>query len=401
MREDSEPVDEKTRQASRAEALAKLTTPTPTAADIFCELDAFPFPVVGAAPDAADITTAVRVALRTEKAISLSLPRPFSDSDDVHAPPPLLRAHTVDTQPKPVPLDIDLRGRLVRARNAPKASSSSGLTISSTSSASPALSLDWPSSSVSHGSSASDHTVSTRDEHFSRGPPRAPYAVADKRAAESAIDVLAVVAEDVANSADPRLPPKTSLKRRSTQRRNRTLSVSERMPAEVSEGSLELPKLHDRSNVLKPLRPYRLVPMGRSFSSGLVTEPTSSEKELLGARSRSGPFANADTSALGRTPSTALPVGRSARPLGQQRFFSDPSLEGVPPRIFDDVGAPPPVRARHESCGAFAAGSSSAGRDHEPIRRWSATPTVRTKLVVREEGKASVTYVRIMFRCTP
>ena len=46
MREESAPINEQTRQAFRAEALAKLTTPTPTP---MTELDGFPFPPVEAA----------------------------------------------------------------------------------------------------------------------------------------------------------------------------------------------------------------------------------------------------------------------------------------------------------------------------------------------------------------
>ncbi|GAA5953374.1 hypothetical protein JCM8115_000508 [Rhodotorula mucilaginosa] len=50
MREESAPINEQTRQAFRAEALAKLTTPTPTP---MTELDGFPFPPVEAALGAA------------------------------------------------------------------------------------------------------------------------------------------------------------------------------------------------------------------------------------------------------------------------------------------------------------------------------------------------------------
>ncbi|GAA5871828.1 hypothetical protein JCM3774_000312 [Rhodotorula dairenensis] len=389
-REHSEPIDEHTRQASRAEALAKLTTPTPTAADIFRELDAFPFPVVGAAPDAADITTAVRVALRTERAVSLSLPRPLSGPAGKPVPPPLVRANTVDAQPNPIPLDIDLRGRLVRARNAPMVSSSPGLTISTTSSASPGLSsLGWPESRGSRESCAS--TASTSDESFPLRQAGVLYAVEGKGAAESAIDVPAVVEEDVATFAGPRLRPRTALKRRSTQKAKRALPVSDRMPDDAPEGSLELPSLQDRRVArTQPPRPCRLALMERSFSSGLVLEPTLAERDQVSVPSCGADVAVAATAAPERAQPTVEPV--PARPPGQQRCFSDPVLEGLPPRMDDGVRAFTPARSRHESYGVAGAGNPPVERYHDPVRRWSATPAVRTKLVVRELGKPPVTY---------
>ncbi|TKA55422.1 hypothetical protein B0A53_02348 [Rhodotorula sp. CCFEE 5036] len=229
MREESAPINEQTRQAFRAEALAKLTTPTPTP---MTELDGFPFPPVEAALGA-DVLAApdadAQAATHRMHGTSISLSRLGTDSAAV--PPALSRANTVDSHPDPVPLDIDLRGRLVRARNSPRASDSPGLTISSRSSTPSDLTgpegPEWISSRESRTSTL---TVPSSEE---ASPPRPS---SSQTMTGSPIAALSVVDEDATNPAQrPRMP----LNRRSIQKPVRGRAASDRLVEDAPEDGLK------------------------------------------------------------------------------------------------------------------------------------------------------------------
>ncbi|GAA5980311.1 hypothetical protein JCM10908_001610 [Rhodotorula pacifica] len=393
-REDSAPIDEATREASRAEALAKLTTPTPTSANFSRELDGFPFPVVEAAP--VGVTLAVSqmelppVTHIEPHAASLFLPHVGTSPDGPAQAPRLLRSNTVDAHPNPVPLDIDFRGRLVRARNSATSSASPALTISSTSSGSP-LSAPRPESLDSRGSFASSRTASGGEETIAMRPGASPYAAQTSRATESAIDVLAIVDEDSPFPASPRLRARTSLARRSSQKRPQISPASGELVEDASEDSQVLPRPR---NGPKPLRPYRLSTTERSFSSGLVTEPTIAEREKLGSSSLGGPTVILTASTPGVVEPAMTPAAGYALPRSQQRFLSDPALEDWSRNFVVPAGVQLPLRTRHESFGVSGDDSPNvhAPGTLETSRRWSTGAAVRTKLVVREHGKPVATY---------
>ena len=386
MREESAPINEQTRQAFRAEALAKLTTPTPTP---MTELDGFPFPPVEAALGA-DVLAApdadAQAATHRMHGTSLSLSRLGTDSAAV--PPALSRANTVDSHPDPVPLDIDLRGRLVRARNSPRASDSPGLTISSRSSTPSDLTgpegSEWISSRESRTSTL---TVPSSEE---ASPPRPS---SSQKMTGSPIAALSVVDEDATNPAQrPRMP----LNRRSIQKPVRARAASDRLVEDAPEDGLAFLSRQKRPDVAQigPRRPYRLSTTERSFSSSLVTDLTLSQKEQLQASPRDVPLSFVKTA----SPDVALPAApdidnRVTRPRSQQRFLSDPALEEGAGRLMSDALASPPRRTRHQSFGLPSEGI--ANLDRSPSRRWSGA--VRTRLVVREQGKPAVTYVSRLF----
>ena len=390
MREESAPINEQTRQAFRAEALAKLTTPTPTP---MTELDGFPFPPVEAALGA-DVLAApdadAQAATHRMHGTSISLSRLGTDSAAV--PPALSRANTVDSHPDPVPLDIDLRGRLVRARNSPRASDSPGLTISSRSSTPSDLTgpegPEWISSRESRTSTL---TVPSSEE---ASPPRPS---SSQTITGSPIAALSVVDEDATNPAQrPRMP----LNRRSIQKPVRGRAASDRLVEDAPEDGLVFLSRQKRPDVAQigPRRPYRLSTTERSFSSSLVTDLTLSQKEQLQASPRVVPLSFVKTASSGvELPAAPDVDNRVTRPRSQQRFLSDPAFEEGAGRPMSDALASPPRRTRHHSFGLPSEGISNL--DRSPSRRWSGA--VRTRLVVREQGKPAVTYVSRLFLFGP
>ena len=381
VREESAPIDEHARQAFRAEALAKLTTPTPTP---IAELDGFPLPPVAATLGAALAAPDASVQAATHRAhgTSLSLSRLGTVSPPV--PPTPSRANTVDSHPEPVPLDIDLRGRLVRARNSPRASDSPGLTISSRSSTPSDLTgPEGPEWISSRGSRTSTLTVPSSEE---ASPPRPS---SSQKITGSPIAALSVVDEDATNPAGTEQRPRMPLNRRSTQTPIRARAASDRLTE--PDGPV-LTSRQTRPDVAQigPRRPYRLSTTERSFSSSLVTDLTLSQKEQLQASRRGVPLSFVKTASSG----VALPAApdtddRFTRPRSQQHFSSNSALGEGTGRLMSDVRASPPRRMRHQSFGLPNEGISNL--DRSPSRRWSGA--VRTRLVVREQGKPAVTYV--------
>lgn len=386
MREESAPVDEQAKQAFRAEALAKLTTPTPTP---ITELDGFPFPAVEAAPGAAVLAEPdASPRAGTHRAHGTSSPSPSRlGADSPTVPPASPRAITVESHPEPVPLDIDLRGRLVRARNSPRASDSPGLTISSRSSTPSDLTgpegPQWISSRESRTSTLT--TLSSEES----SPPRPS---SSQKVTGSPIAGLSVVDEDARNPAGTRHRPRMPLNRRSTPKPIRAREVSDRLTEDAHEETVPLTSRQTRPNVAQvgPRRPYRLSTTERSFSSSLVTDLTMSQREEVQASPRDVPLSFVKSASSGVALPAALPdTDRFTRPRRQQRFLSDPALGEDASRPVSGEAASTPRRTRHQSFGLPSEGISNL--DRSPSRRWSGA--VRTRLVVREQGKPAVTYV--------
>ncbi|GEM06563.1 serine/threonine protein kinase SepH [Rhodotorula toruloides] len=431
----SPPVDEQTRQAFRAEALAKLTSPTPTQTRFPDELASFPFPAVErqlTPPRPTRLPPALLTPdLPTQSSTSLILPLPSARNglfavDQAPSPPALVRSYSVGLHPEPVQLDIDFRGRLVRVRNSHPASSSPALTVSSTgSSSSPSSSRisDWRPSTGSRKSSDTSVTVSGQScEQGSHDTSAGIYALSgDRRVVESAIDVLAVVEEDEAPfPASPLLRPKRSPTKHGEvdlpnwlpSQGQKRISLDECLPLKANPDVLVVSRQRHRSlapapsAVKPPLRPFQLSTNDRTFSSGAVVEPTSSEREQLGlsASTAANPSFSTKADFFARPLSSAL----MDRPRAGKRCLSElhtPDSRPVSPDSDRNYGiglgfpsgfvtGMPSARTRHESL-VFSGDEDARGSDYRQrrvSRRISSGAATRTKLVLREKGKPVLIY---------
>ncbi|BGO96869.1 putative Cell division control protein 15 (putative) [Rhodotorula toruloides] len=430
----SPPVDEETRQAFRAEALAKLTSPTPTQTSFPDDLASFPFPAVEqhvTPPRPTRPPPALPTPdPPTQSSTSLILPLPsarnsLSAVDLVPSPPALVRSYSVGLHPEPVQLDIDFRGRLVRARNSHPAGSSPALTVSSTTSSSPGSSRisDWRPSTGSRKSSDTSVTASAQScDQPSNEQPSGLYALSsDRRVVESAIDVLAVVEEDEPPfPASPLLRPKRSptkrgdidLPHRRPSRGEKRISFDGSLPLQANPDVVVVSRQRHRalaptpSATKPPLRPFRLSTVDRTFSSGAVVEPTPSEREQLGLSSSTA--ANSSPSTVGELFTRPLSPARIDRPRAGKRCLSElhtPDSRPVSPASDRDYGVGlgfpsglvsgmSSVRTRHESL-VFSGDEDMSGgeyRQRRVSRRISSGAATRTKLVLREKGKPVLTY---------
>ncbi|GAA5831379.1 hypothetical protein JCM11251_004003 [Rhodosporidiobolus azoricus] len=441
----SPPLDSDARDAYRAEALAKLTSPTPTNSRFPDDLTSFPFPAVPSvdstprAPPPRPIRPPPAVpASGSTHSLILPLPsaRDCFDAEDPTVPPPLTRSNTVGLHPSPVPLDIDFKGRLVRARNSHPAKDSPSLTISSNSSSgtssSPGSSRfsDWGPPVESRKSSESSFSPSLATEEHAPSPlsKGGLYALAaDRRLVESAVDVLAVVDEDDAPiSAAPavrvkRSPskagPNGSPARRPSTTKKR-ISLDSSLPSHASSTDvLVLSRPRNRpgppssasssSNAGSPLpvkliHPFRLSQTDRAFSSGVVVEPTRNEKDELGLHVATAiPFpAAAGKRAASPPPRPSSPQrSRAGKRCLSELHTEDRSTSSEREKLYGlGLGLPSSLaasggRTRHQS---FAVDVEEVQhedlRQRRASRRVSSGAAVRTKLVLREKGKATLTY---------
>ncbi|GAA5910961.1 hypothetical protein JCM5296_005675 [Sporobolomyces johnsonii] len=441
----SPPVDEVTRAAARAEALAKLTSPTPTSSKFpDGQFDAFPFPDIAPTSSSPPPRPSRPLPPLPSHASSTSLI--LTPTRTAVSTPPLSRSNTVSLHPSPsVALDIDFRGRLVRARNSHPSPS---LTLSSSPSSSAFGSLRGGASPVSSrfnewgmsGSRKSSETSlslsitpSTPEKEpagsHSNGGAGSMYSLADRRMAESAVDVLAVVEEDEAplTTSAARAVRRTSMKRspskaKQTDSPRRRASLATLSPQ--SPDVLIMPRTRPRPPSTKsnsgskldlPVRPLRLSQNVRSFSSGAAVEPTQSEKEEYGSRftSAGGParptgkvnFADSTPPSLGEPipfPSSSSPGARafSPPPRPHRRATSElhierplsPSPSGPVYGLGIGMGHPRHQRSRHESFSPENDEPEGALRARRASRRMSGGQATRTKLVLREKGKPTLTY---------
>ncbi|GAA5872447.1 hypothetical protein JCM16303_004521 [Sporobolomyces ruberrimus] len=458
-------IDEATRKANREEALARLTSPTPTSVRFpDSDFDAFPFPRVPTPRN--DLPS-------TEPSNSQPPPRPLrappapptstsshslivTSSAPPLSPPPLPRSNTVSLHPSPsVALDIDFKGRLLRARNTNTPSSppptstplSASTSIGSDSSHAESAFSNFspPSSRFADWSSRRSSDTSLSLSINPPTPEKDPlgsstsvnrssdfYGISDRRHAESAVDVLARVEED---ESPLRIPPrlggrvpsvkrsttKTSVSppRRSSSKRlslERTLSTAAQPDVVIISRN---PSRHPNSLVVA--HPGRLSETNRSISSGAAVEPTRSEKEEYGSRfsistgvrSPTGaskvnfadtsssrapssslrredsiPFPSDATAASRRLPSLERkPHKRANSDLHVGQLVSSPTSSG--PGI--GLGLPPMTRSRHESIAPDVDSAGDALQARRTSRRKSGQ-VPRTKLVIREKGKPTLTY---------
>ncbi|GAA5861956.1 hypothetical protein JCM8547_001538 [Rhodosporidiobolus lusitaniae] len=434
------PANEEEREANRAEALAKLTSPTPTGTRFPDDLTSFPFPPVDFSAPPAPRSPPPRPTRPppalpnsgTSHSLILPLPssRPSLDPEDPTTPPPLTRSNTVGLHPSPVPLDIDFKGRLIRARNSHpnNASPSLAASISSFGTSSPPNTSrfsDWgPPSGGSRKSSETSLTMSIAPDEREEGPwppvkKGGLYALAtDMRLVESAVDVLAIVEEDETpySSAPPvrvkRSPSKQAGSNGSPARRpsaagRRRISF-EPPPSHGDADVLVLPRTRIRptstsasGSPSKPARPYRLSAGDRTLSSGVVTEPTRNEQEEYGLRRTSlEPF----PLALKRSASPLRASSPQRQRTNGKRCLSElhveeRSMSSEREKLYGlGLGLPSSMavaggRTRHESLAAES--DEPVGGDlraRRASRRISSGSAVRTKLVLREKGKATLTY---------
>ncbi|GAA5940863.1 hypothetical protein JCM10213_007988 [Rhodosporidiobolus nylandii] len=429
-------VDEDARNAARAEALAKLTSPTPTGSRFPDDLSSFPFPDGGSAADGPSRCPPPRPTRplpaaplsATSTSLILLLPSARTSILPEGTPPPLVRSNTVGLHPSPVPLDIDFRGKLVRARNSHPADASPSLTISSSSSfgagSSPGSRFsEWSAPPNSRKSSETSLTFSL-GTHEQEAPPPAKgglYALAmDRRMVESAVDVLAIVEEDEAPlSAAPavrvkRSPSKQSPARRTSSSRKR-ISLDSSLSPDPSSDVLVIPRQRSRpppcssatlfpgpSDVSgKPARPFRLSQTDRTFSSGPVLEATRNEKDELGFHAVTPPILPFPIAAQR---AASPPRVSPQRPRAGKRCLSEVHA-GERPLAGDGdkpyglgLGLPSSLamnggRTRHQSLAIDEEDVPAADlRQRKASRRVSSGAATRTRLVLREKGQEPVTY---------
>ncbi|GAA6010319.1 hypothetical protein JCM10207_005172 [Rhodosporidiobolus poonsookiae] len=425
----SPPIVDPEREAARAEALAKLTSPTPTASKFPDHLASFPFPAMeheAAATQRPPRPTRPLPALPGSGTThSLILPLPSARNtllpEEPLTPPALTRSNTVGLHPSPVPLDIDFKGRLVRARNSHPSNNSPHLTLSSNGSFGAASSpgsgfSDWSRPVGSRKSSETSFSTSVEHEEQATPIKGGLYALAnDRRLIESAVDVLEAVEEDEPPlSMAPAVRVKRSPSKqggspaRRTSAAKKRISLDSSLPSNSSGDVVVVPRSRARppssASPAKPIRPYLLNESNRAFSSGVVVEPTRDEREQLGIASSS----TSSVSFLFPTPS-GLPGAASpprqnspSRPRAGKRCLSELHVEDRPvsperEKLYGlGLGLPSALgggRTRHES---FALDSDDAPsgemRPRATSRRLSSGAPTRTKLVLREKGKPTLTY---------
>ncbi|GAA5896892.1 uncharacterized protein JCM6883_007041 [Sporobolomyces salmoneus] len=450
-------IDEATRNANREEALAKLTSPTPTSAQFpDSEFDAFPFPRVPTPRDHSPSGEAI-LPPRPQRAPP---PIPISTSTSSHSlivaspstplsPPPLPRSNTVSLHPSPsVALDIDFKGRLLRARNThspsspppppPPALTSSTSTSSDSSHVGSSLSnFSPPSSRFADWSSRRSSDTSLSLSINPPTPEKDPlatstsnrrsdfYAITDRRQTESAVDVLAIVEEDESPLRIPtrlggRAPSvkrsstaKSSVSptRRSSAKRHsleRTLSTPTSRHSEVQIIPRTRRALHSSTtSIVQPrssvdaTRPER-DESGSGFSIGTGVRPLGGGGARVNfvdsPRNSSGPaepvpFPSAVQGiATSSSPRASLATSRKPHKRANselhvaQPLSPNSSAEGI------GLGLPPPARSRHESYSPEVDPTGEALQARKVSRRMSGNQATRTKLVLREKGKPTLTY---------
>jgi len=472
-RSSSPPIDEATRRANREQALAKLTTPTPTKTQFLdTEFDAFPFPRVPTPQLSAN--SAVTPPPRPTRDLP---PLPISSSSHSLivtspttplSPPPLPRSNTVSLHPSPsIALDIDFKGRLLRARSSHSTSPPPALSTSTSSGSNSSTQLGSSIGGFSPPSSRFSDWNSRRSSDTSlclsvnpptpeKGPtfvnsPTDFYGISDRRHAESAVDVLAIVEEDESPLRIPtrlggRVPsvkrsngPKSSVSpvRRSSSKRISLDSTVASPPRGPQQDVLIIPRTRSRppnSSVIA--RPPHLSESNRTVSSGVVVEPTRSEKEEFGSRFSIGTGMRPTNGGGGRvnfvdTPSPRSPPTSSSDEIipfpstsfaasssgtrafsptrkPHKRANSELHIDQTLARSNDSpplaglgigLGSPPP-RSRHESYSPEVDDAGEALRARRASRRLSGQ-AARTKLVLREKGKPTLTYVRSLYFSCP
>ncbi|GAA5974048.1 hypothetical protein JCM11641_008233 [Rhodosporidiobolus odoratus] len=437
----SPPLNDDEREAARAEALAKLISPTPTSSKFPDYLASFPFPAVNLPPEPALSAPPPRPTRPLPKlpssttTTSLILPLPsarsciFPDDEPSTTPPVLTRSNTVGLHPSPVPLDIDFKGKLVRARNSQPVTASPSFTISSSSSfglgSSPGSSRfsEWgrPVNSRKSSETSLSTSVGMHERDELPLPKGGLYALAsDRRLVESAVDVLAIVEEDEAPLSpapalrakrSPSKPSSSPSRRPSTSRKR--ISLESPLSNATSSDVLVVPRSRARPPSASPPvsspgkipRPYRLSMSDRSHSSGIVVEPTRNEREEHGLPSSSStivPF----PSGLSRAASP--PRASPQRPRAGKRCISELHAEERPlssdreklyglglglPSSMGSGGVVGGGRTRHESLGLDGEEVQvSDFRQRRASRRVSSGAATRTKLVLREKGLPTLTY---------
>lgn len=431
----SPPVDDVFRASQRAEALLKLTTPTPTTTKFSDDLSSYPFPSIdhSSTPSTPAPPRPSRPLppVPSGTSTSLILPLPSARTlvpEDFATPPSLTRSNTVGLHPAPAPLDIDLRGRLIRARNSHPTPTSPGLTISSFDSmgslSSPGSSRfsDWgaPSGSrkTSESSSISPSVILQAKEEGTTATRGGLYALAsDRRLVESAIDVTSIPEEDEAQT--PSRPPlrlKRSPSKKTSQGSPHRRSSSTTRPSSFGPSPLHdgvdvvvIPRTRPRpspssGSPSKPVRPYRLSQNDRSLSAGVAIEPTRNEKDEHGFRTRSElviePFPSSLHRASSPPPKTSPPRPRAGKRCISELHAGDRPSPGDREKVYGlGIGLPPsllPGRTRHESFTVEPEETTAAGAlgARRSSRRVSSGAGVRTKLVLREKGQPTITYVR-------
>ncbi|GAA5940349.1 uncharacterized protein JCM15063_002609 [Sporobolomyces koalae] len=435
-------LDDAVRESNRQEALAKLTNPTPTSAQ-FADFDAFPFPRVPTPQPVAELAVPPRPrrspppipATSSHSYIVTSLTAPLS-------PPPLPRSNTVSLHPSPsIALDIDFRGRLLRARNNRPSSppTSAVLSLPQASGSSSSLSSFSPPSSrfADWSSRRSSDTSISLSVKSSSSPGKDPspagmsdfYNISDRRLAESAVDVLAVVEED---EATPRALPTLngrvpSVKRSNTaklslsptRRPSARRGISDRTIAVAgnSASSSQPPPIQiiprTRMRVSSPNTRTHSGSTRRSFSSDLVNESVIADQDERGSTFTIGtgvrpvrgdspsqpslasvcddpvPFPLAATKTSVEPPATQYrqPHKRANSDLHIDQTLARPTS---PPTSAIGLGLPS-LRTRHESYSPDVEAHDEGLRARRASRRLSGQ-AVRTKLVLRENGKPTLTY---------
>ncbi|GAA5997736.1 hypothetical protein JCM5350_000713 [Sporobolomyces pararoseus] len=486
-------IDEATRKANREEALARLTGPTPTSAEFpDSGLDAFPFPRVPtpqapSSPEDEDSHTRSPPPPRPRRAPPAV---PITSSTGSHSmivkspstplsPPPLPRSNTVTLHPSPsVALDIDFRGRLLRARNthspssppAPPTPLPSSTSIdsdsshggSSLSNFSPPSSrfADWSSRRSSETSLSlsvnpptpekedlSSSTSSSTGNYTSRHSDF--YGISDRRHAESAVDVLAIVEEDETPLRIPTRPggqapsvkrsntAKSSVSptRRSSSKRlslERTLSTSSgevhiiprtRRATPFSALSASQARLSDPSRVVASVGSSEACRLendsqGSGFSIGTGVRPSPSTG--TGVSGGGGARVNFVDSRTSFTPTRSqsggggepVPFPSAAREIAASPRASFATSNHKPHKRANSelhvaqplspaatlgqgigLGLPAAARTRHESYSPdMVDATGDALQARKVSRRTSGQQAARTKLVLREKGKPTLTY---------
>lgn len=355
-------------------------------------------------------------------------PASFFSSDDLAAPTRsslvkivhlllLLELHAREDQrrsatslsPPALPIDINLRGRVVRARSSNTGGSSSNhghsLEGSGGSDGSPnssrftdysfnattstRRSLDVPP----YGQSVTFvERIKASDRDKDWGAPAGNVGsnsnriYGDRRMAESAVDVLGVVEEDAGSRIIQ--PKRAALGRQSSSPSPTPRRQQQRFSSEVAPvlwlDTESSPKPRQRHSS-DAVRPNRLVQ--RSVSSPIVKEgetdpvdpvriPRDLSRRSMDSHRPWTPSSSTDhlpfPSATDALPSTPVSRPRPHKRWGSEIYFDRQAYIGGE--------QPSPARSRHESL-------------HSPSPSSKSQRVMRTKLVLREDGRPTLTYV--------
>ena len=434
--------EERRRTASRAEALAKLTEPASPTGFPFPSAEGPPRPSRLPPPSPLDITSSSRTRWSVEREWLVEDPalrrrgsatadkreRHKSAGEAGQAPRPLFRPilqapspvsqrapsfergeddvarrSASSLSPSAYPLDINLRGRMVRARspNTTTGSSShhghshdssggsdyspgsSRFTDSTYATTATRRSLDVPSAGPSV---TFVERIKGSDREKAWGEPAGNVGsnriYGDRRLSESAT-TLGVVEEDVGSRILQ--PKRAGLGRQSSspspQRMQEKRVSSEAVPILCLDTSSSSPKPRQRHSS-DAARPIRLVQ--RSVSSPIVKEgetpsvdaPLSRELRRRSTDSYRPwtPSSSTDYLPFPTTGTATSPATPVSRPRPHKRWGSEVYIDRQP---FEQ---PSPARSRHESL-------------HSPSPSSKGQRVMRTKLVLREDGRPTLTYV--------